>query len=46
LGGNSFTVEADAEFIYEGSDRYDALTENSPENTMIGPVTVRFTPAN
>ncbi len=38
------TDEAAAEFIYEATDRYAALTEESPENIMIGAVTARFTP--
>ena len=42
LDGNSFTIEADAEFVYEASDRYAALSLDSPENAMIGAVTVSF----
>jgi hypothetical protein len=38
------TVTADAEFFYETSDRYDALTDNSPENSMISFVTASFVP--
>ena len=45
LDGNAVTVEADAEYVYEASDRQAALTSESPENTMIGTVTVRFVPA-
>ena len=37
-------VLADAEYIYEGSDRYSALTEDSPENNMITAVIAAFTP--
>ena len=44
IGGEAVTVTADAEFIYEASDRYDALTGDSPENAMIGTVTAIFTP--
>ena len=46
IGGDTpITVTADAEFIYEASDRYDALTSESPENNMIGEVTASFVPA-
>ena len=38
-------VIADADFVYEASDRYDALTSDSPENAMIGEVTASFLPA-
>jgi hypothetical protein len=44
ISGAAVTVSADAEFIYEGSDRYDALTGNSPENSMISSVTASFVP--
>ena len=37
-------VLADAEFTYEGSDRYAVLSEDSPENNMIGAVTARLSP--
>ena len=42
IGDAPVTIQADAEFIYEGSDRQAALTTNSPENAMIGAVTVSF----
>jgi len=42
LGDNPITVQADAKFFYEASDNQPALTEDSPENSMIGPVTARF----
>jgi len=38
------TVEAEAIFHYEDSERYAALTSDSTENNMIGPVTAIFTP--
>jgi len=38
------TVQGEAVFHYEASERYDALTADSPENNMIGPVTVTYTP--
>ena len=38
------TVTAEAEFNYEASDRQDALTGESPENSMITAVTASFTP--
>ena len=43
IGDQPVTVQANAAFTYEGSDRYAALTGNSPENNMIGPVTASFT---
>ncbi len=44
--GDSFdyTVSAESEFIYEGSEDQPALTEASPENGMIGEVTAVYTP--
>ena len=44
IGDSPITVQADAEFYYETSDRYAALTSESPENAMIGAVTVSFVP--
>ena len=44
IGGVPAEILADAEFIYEGSDRYDALTKDSPENNMITAVIAAFTP--
>jgi hypothetical protein len=44
IGGGLSTIEADVNFTYEASDRYAALTVDSPENSMIGLVTVRFIP--
>ena len=38
------TVQADAEFFYEASDRYAALTSDSSENNMIVAVTVSYNP--
>jgi hypothetical protein len=38
------SVQADAEYYYEASDRYAELTSESPENAMIGAVTVSFIP--
>ena len=38
------TVQADVEFVYEKSNNQAALTEDSPENAMIGAVTASFTP--
>lgn len=38
-------VTADAEFVYEAMDRQVALTDESPENSMITAVTASFTPA-
>ena len=42
IGNVPAEVRADAEFIYEGSDRYEALTEDSPENGMITEVFASF----
>ena len=44
IGNYPATVQADANYTYGSSGRYDALTVNSPENDMIGPVTAIFTP--
>ena len=44
IGDVPEAVEADAEFVYEASDRQAALTSDSPENAMISAVAVRFVP--
>jgi len=44
VGESSSTAQGNVFFHYEGSERYAALTSDSPENNMIGPVTVKFTP--
>jgi hypothetical protein len=44
IGDSPDAVEADAEFVYEASDRQAALTSDSPENAMICAVTVSFVP--
>jgi hypothetical protein len=44
IGGEAVTVIADAKFVYEASDGQAALTDDSPENAMIGTVTAVFTP--
>jgi len=44
IGDDPVTVQGEAVFHYEGSDRYDALTADSVENNMIGPVTAVFIP--
>jgi len=44
VGDAPVTVQGEAVFRYEGSGRYDALTANSVENNMIGPVTAVFRP--
>ena len=45
ISGDFSAIEADADYIYEASERYAALTGDSPENLMIGPVTVTFIPS-
>ena len=45
IGDDAATLQADADFVYEASDRQAALTGDSPENKMIGAVTVSFVPA-
>ena len=45
IGDAPVTIQTDADFIYEASDRQDALTSDSPENSMIGVVTVSYVPA-
>ena len=44
VGSSPATVQADAEYIYEAAAGQPALTSNSPENAMIGTVTVQFIP--
>ena len=44
IGDEPVTVQGDAVFHYESSDRYDALTADSVENNMIGAVTAVFVP--
>ena len=44
FGEESFTVEAKAEYIYEASDKQQALTDTSPENEMINEVTISYIP--
>jgi len=44
IGDDPVTVQADVLFHFESSSRYDALTPDSVENNMIGPVTAVFTP--
>ena len=44
IGDAPVTIQADAEYAYEASDRYASLTSDSPENAMIGAVTVNFVP--
>ena len=44
-GGNA-TVYADAEYTYEASDRFGALTEDSTENAMITSVVAVFFPVH
>jgi hypothetical protein len=44
LGDTPVTAYADAEYTYEASDRQAALTAASPENAMLGSVTVSFIP--
>ena len=46
IGDKPVTVQADADYVYEGSDRYAALTSESPENNMISAVTISFIPYN
>jgi len=44
ISDSPVTVQCEAAFHYEATGRYDALTAESGENNMIGPVTVTFTP--
>ena len=44
VGDNPVTVQGDVEFFYEGANDQPALSDNSPENTMIGAVTASFVP--
>ena len=45
VGDTHAIVEADVEYIYESSDNQPALSNDSPENLMIGVVTASFVPA-
>ena len=44
IGDEPETVQGDAVFHYEGTDRYPELTDDSTENNMIGAVTAVFIP--
>jgi len=44
LGVRPATVQADADFTFQGDGRYATLTETSGETDMIGPVTAVFAP--
>ena len=44
VGDTPVEIIADAEFTYEGAGRQAALTDNSPENSMIQAVKARFAP--
>ncbi|MCL2121786.1 MAG: DUF2271 domain-containing protein [Clostridiales bacterium] len=44
IGDAPTTVEADAAYVYAGSGNQPALTGDSPENAMIGPVTCSYLP--
>jgi hypothetical protein len=46
IGDKPSEAGATAEFVYETSDRYGALTGDSTENKMIGSVTASFIPAD
>ncbi len=45
VGGDPATAPAEAAFFFEGTADRPALTANSPESAMIGPVTVSYAPA-
>ena len=43
IGGDQpITIQAEGAYVYAGSGNQSALTEDSPENRMIGPVTVSY----
>ena len=44
IGNEPVNIQFEPQFHYESSDRYEALTNDSTENNMIGPVTAEFTP--
>ena len=44
IDSESATIQTDAEYIYEASDKQPALTGDSKENEMVGMVSVRFIP--
>jgi hypothetical protein len=45
IGGAPATVQAEAEFVYEASGEQAALTETSPENSMLKSVTASYVPS-
>jgi len=45
IGDNPVTIQATADYVFEGSDRYAALSDGSPENNMLSVVTISFAPA-
>ena len=44
IGGAAASVSAKAQFIFEGTADQPALSEDAPENNMIGAVTANFVP--
>ena len=46
IGNTPATIQADVEFVYAGSGNQSTLTSDSPENSMIGAVTVSFMPGD
>lgn len=44
VGDSPVTVQASSEYYYESADGQDALTSDSPENSMLQDVTIRFIP--
>ena len=46
IGGASASASAEAQYTYEGAADQPALSENAPENNMIGSVTATYTPGD
>ena len=46
VGGSPATIQTQAEYIYQASDKQDALTNSSPENAMLGEVKISFVPGD
>ena len=44
VGGSPSAIQAEAEYSYEAADGQDALTSDSPENSMLQNVTVKYIP--
>jgi hypothetical protein len=44
IGSAAATAVAEAQYVYEGTTDQPALSEDAPENNMIGAVTIAYSP--